>query len=41
MAAEAGPAAGLSVSTGVLPISLCLNISLGFWERWEMSEAAS
>ena len=39
--ATVGPAVGASGSTGALPISLCLNISLGFWDRWEMSEAAS
>lgn len=36
-----GAAEGTSGSLGVIPLSLCLNISLGFRARWEMREAAS
>lgn len=36
-----GAAEGRSDSLGVIPLSLCLNMSLGFTARWEMSEAAS
>lgn len=31
----------LSVLVGLIPISLCLNISRGLTERWEMRDAAS